>query len=83
MPQVPGTERRERAARLRAAGDERRRRYFASLAGSEAEILAEKDNRGYTRHYAPARFDGPVRSGEVVRAHITGAEDDLLIAKAA
>jgi threonylcarbamoyladenosine tRNA methylthiotransferase MtaB len=83
MPQVPGALRRERAARLRALGDARRRRYFASLAGSEAEILAEKDNRGYTRHYAPARFDAPVAPGQVVRARITGSENDLLIAKAA
>lgn len=83
MPQLAGGLRRERAARLRALGDARRARYMASLADSEAEILAEKDNRGYTQHYAPARIAGDVRPGEIVRVRITGAENGFLTAAAA
>jgi threonylcarbamoyladenosine tRNA methylthiotransferase MtaB len=78
MPQLSGTVRRERASRLRMLGDERRDRYLASLAGSEAEILAEKDNRGYTQHYAPARIDHAVNPGEIVRVHITGRDGGTL-----
>jgi threonylcarbamoyladenosine tRNA methylthiotransferase MtaB len=83
MPQLSGTVRRERAGRLRALGDARRERYLASLTGSEAEILAEKDNRGYTQHYAPARLDCAVNPGEVVRVRITGTEGGTLTAAAA
>jgi threonylcarbamoyladenosine tRNA methylthiotransferase MtaB len=83
MPQLSGTIRRERAGRLRALGDERRERYLASLTGSEAEILAEKDNRGYTQHYAPARIDHAVNPGDVVRVRITGIEGGTLTAAAA
>jgi threonylcarbamoyladenosine tRNA methylthiotransferase MtaB len=83
MPQLSGTIRRERAGRLRALGDQRRERYLASLTGSEAEILAEKDNRGYTQHYAPARIDHAVNPGEVVRVRITGTEGGTLTAAAA
>jgi threonylcarbamoyladenosine tRNA methylthiotransferase MtaB len=83
MPQLSGTVRRERAGRLRALGDQRRERYLQSLAGSEAEILAEKDNRGYTQHYAPARIDHAVNPGEVVRVRITGTEGGTLTAAAA
>ena len=83
MPQLSGTVRRERAGRLRALGDERRERYLKSLAGSLAEILAEKDNRGYTQHYAPARIDHAVNPGEVVRVRITGTEGGSLTAAAA
>ena len=83
MPQLPGGLRRERAARLRASGDARRALYMASLADSVAEILAEKDNRGYTQHYAPARIASDVRPGEIVRVRITGAESGILTAAAA
>ena len=80
MPQLSGTIRRERAQRLRALGDQRRERYLASLAGAEAEVLAEKDNRGYTQHYAPARIDRAVNPGEIVRVRIIGAEGGTLTA---
>ncbi len=83
MPQIPGPVRRERAARLRALGDARRTRYFASLAGANAEILAEKDSRGYTQHYAPARLLCAAAPGDLVRVRVTGAEDGLLTAVAA
>jgi threonylcarbamoyladenosine tRNA methylthiotransferase MtaB len=83
MPQLSGTIRRERAARLRALGDQRRDRYLASLLGAEAEILAEKDGRGYTRHYAPARIDRAVTAGEIVRVRIIGTEGGTLTARLA
>ena len=83
MPQLSGTIRRERAQRLRLLGDERRARYLTSLTGREAEILAEKDNKGYTQHYAPARIDRTVRPGDVVRVRITGNDGGTLTAAAA
>jgi threonylcarbamoyladenosine tRNA methylthiotransferase MtaB len=84
MPQLPGTVRRDRAAALRALGDARRSRYFTSLAGSHAEILAERDGRGYTQHYAPTRLVDEAAPGNLVHARITGVGDDgILIAAAA
>jgi threonylcarbamoyladenosine tRNA methylthiotransferase MtaB len=83
MPQLPGAVRRERAARLRRHGEQRRARYLAGLAGSEAEVLAESDNRGYTQHYAPARLTDAATPGTIVRVRITGTEDGVLTAAAA
>ncbi len=83
MPQVAGNVRRERAERLRAAGESKRQAYFASLAGRTAHILAERDNRGYTEHYAPVRLANDAAPGTLVRARIRGVDGGLLIADAA
>jgi len=83
MPQVPGDVRRERAERLRAAGERKRQAYFASLEGQTAHILAERGNRGYTEHYAPVRLAKDAAPGTLVRARIRGIDGGLLIADAA
>jgi threonylcarbamoyladenosine tRNA methylthiotransferase MtaB len=86
MPSVPVPLRRERAARLRAAGAANARAFFAAQVGREADVLAESDSQGHTEHFAPVRF-APLRiaarPGALVRARITGAQDDALIAEAA
>ncbi len=79
MPQLGATLRKERAARLRAAGAKAVTRFLANHIGSEAEVLVEQDNQGRTERFAEIRLDTPALSGTLTRAKITGAHDQYLI----
>jgi threonylcarbamoyladenosine tRNA methylthiotransferase MtaB len=87
MPQVTGTLRRERAARLRAAGDAARRRFFESRIGRESRVLVEKNEdgkaSGHCEHFAPVRLQEAAPAGTVVMARITGTTDSELIGRLA
>ena len=58
MPQVPKLVRRERAARLRAAGERRLDRILQEQVGRPAKVLVEGAGRGRTEAFAPFRFSG-------------------------
>ncbi|CAH2600228.1 Threonylcarbamoyladenosine tRNA methylthiotransferase MtaB [Rhodovastum atsumiense] len=81
MPPVPVPVRRERAARLREAGLEAARRFFAALVGHEASVLAETGEAGHTEHFAPIRVHAA--PGEILRARVVAANDDGLLAEPA
>jgi threonylcarbamoyladenosine tRNA methylthiotransferase MtaB len=81
MPAVPVPVRRERAARLRAAGAANARRFFASQVGRVASVLAETEEGGHTEHFAPVRV--AAAPGRLLRARITAANDDGLLAEPA
>jgi len=83
MPQLPRALVKERAARLRAKGDEALARHFARLVGSTQELLVEKAGRGRTRCFAPAEFSVSPAPGSIVSAHIVGANANRLMARAA
>lgn len=57
MPQVDRAAVKERAARLRAAGEAAHARYLDCLAGQRFEILMERNNIGRTPHFAEVRLD--------------------------
>ncbi|HTW27925.1 MAG TPA: tRNA (N(6)-L-threonylcarbamoyladenosine(37)-C(2))-methylthiotransferase MtaB [Acetobacteraceae bacterium] len=75
MPQVAAPVRRERAARLRAAGQAQAARFHAGLVGRAVAVLAEDGGAGHTEHFAPARFAGPAAApGTVAAARVIAAE---------
>jgi threonylcarbamoyladenosine tRNA methylthiotransferase MtaB len=82
MPQVPAPVRKERAARLRTAGEAALARSLARRVGTDAEILIEKAGHGRSEHYAPVRLacarGAGARPGDLVRAHVTGAGHAML-----
>ncbi|WP_430436011.1 tRNA (N(6)-L-threonylcarbamoyladenosine(37)-C(2))-methylthiotransferase MtaB [Oceanibaculum nanhaiense] len=78
MPQLPVEVRKERAARLRAAGEARQASFLASRIGTEAEVLMEKPGMGRTEHFAPVLLDTDVAPGTILRARITGAGAEQL-----
>ncbi len=82
MPQVPKALRKERAARLRAVGDEVLVGYLAGLVGHRIEVLMEQGAEGRSEHYARVRLDGEHPAGSLVDATVTGSKDGVLIAKA-
>jgi threonylcarbamoyladenosine tRNA methylthiotransferase MtaB len=81
MPQVAMALRRERAARLRAAGAVNARRFLAGFVGSEASVLTESGESGHTEHFAPVRI--AALPGTLLRARITAASDTRLLAEPA
>ena len=83
MPQVPGTVRRERAARLREAGEAAATRFLAGRVGTRASVLVERPALGRSEHYAPVRLDRAAAPGAVVAATITGAAPGALIGRIA
>lgn len=78
MPQVPATMRKERAARLRAVGEQRRDAYLASRIGAVERVLVERDGRGHTEHFAEMRFDNPPPDGVLINAQVVAAKKGRL-----
>jgi threonylcarbamoyladenosine tRNA methylthiotransferase MtaB len=82
MPQLPKPVRKERAARLRAAGELRLHRYLRGQVGRPARVLVEAQGRGHTEAFAPFRFSGSAPpAGGVVAAVADRVEDDLLVGR--
>jgi threonylcarbamoyladenosine tRNA methylthiotransferase MtaB len=80
MPQVPVPVRRERAARLRAAGDAALARFLARQSGGDAAVLVETPGRGRTEHYAPIALPLGAAPGTVVRVRVAGFTAGMLVA---
>ncbi|MGP1394417.1 MAG: tRNA (N(6)-L-threonylcarbamoyladenosine(37)-C(2))-methylthiotransferase MtaB [Inquilinaceae bacterium] len=79
MPQVPVPTRRERAARLRQAGDAALHRFLEPHIGRSAEILTEVPDTGRTPHFAQVRLPHTVAPGQLRTVHITGVDDGRLV----
>ncbi len=79
MPQVPKRTRKDRAGRLRAAGDVGLRRFLESRAGTTAQVLVEKSRNGLSQHYAHVRLDFDAPTGAIVDARVTGVGDGYLV----
>jgi len=79
MPAVPHAERRERAARLRAAGRANASRFLAGQIGRTVSLLTESGSTGHTEHYAPARLSRPTTPGRLLQARVHGATAECLL----
>ncbi len=87
MQAVPKPLRRERAARLREAGQAAAARFLAAQVGARIALLTEADDdgqaTGHSEHFAPVRLAGGCAPGQVVAALVTGATATHLLAEAA
>jgi threonylcarbamoyladenosine tRNA methylthiotransferase MtaB len=79
MPQVRREIVKDRAARLRAAGDAAYRRHLAKLTGTRQRILVERDGIGRTEGFTMAAIDAGA-PGEIVEAVVTGHDGERLTA---
>ncbi len=79
MPQVFEGVRKDRARRLRLAGDAGLKRFLESRAGTTAQVLVEKDRRGLSQHYANVKLDFDAPPGAIVDARVTAVGDGYLI----
>jgi threonylcarbamoyladenosine tRNA methylthiotransferase MtaB len=82
MPQVAREERKERARRLRTAGERALHRYLAGRVGRIEQVLVERSGMGRTEAFAPFRIKGTappagsvvaVRADRIVNGELTGA----------
>lgn len=80
MPQVPKAIRKERAARLRAAGQSAEERHRAAQIGREHSVLMERPQMGRTEGFAEVTFSADQPVGQIVPAVITGQADGRLTA---
>ncbi|TJW13692.1 MAG: tRNA (N(6)-L-threonylcarbamoyladenosine(37)-C(2))-methylthiotransferase MtaB [Mesorhizobium sp.] len=79
MPQLRREVVKQRAARLRAAGEAAYRRHLAALAGTRQSILVERDGLGRTEGFTLAAVSTGA-PGDIVEADITGHDGARLIA---
>jgi len=77
MPQVAGGAIKERAKRLRAAGEAALRQRLQAEVGKTREVLIESEAQGRTEHYLPVAIAGE-RVGSVVPRTITGSDGERM-----
>lgn len=77
MPQVAGGAIKQRAKRLRAAGEAALRRRLQTEIGAMRNVLIESDAQGRTEHYLPVAIAGE-RVGSVVPLRIAGSDGERL-----
>ena len=72
MPAVNGNLIKDRAARLRAAGDVQVLRHLHAQLGKTHDILMENPHMGRTQQFTEVLFDAPQTEGTIVTAQING-----------
>jgi threonylcarbamoyladenosine tRNA methylthiotransferase MtaB len=82
MPQLPGAVIKERAARLRAAGELGLAAELSSRIGSETDVLIERPGMGRAAFYAAVSFTDPGDVRSVQRMRLIGASGRDLIGEA-
>jgi threonylcarbamoyladenosine tRNA methylthiotransferase MtaB len=80
MPAVNGKAIKERAARLRAAGEIQVQRHLAAQVGQHHQVLMENATMGRTEQFTEVHFDTAQIEGQIVHATICGATNKHLIA---
>lgn len=80
MPQLDGRTIRDRAARLRAAGEQQRARHLADQIGKDHRVLVESTRMGRTEQFAEVHFAADRPVGAIVPARIDGVAADHLTA---
>jgi threonylcarbamoyladenosine tRNA methylthiotransferase MtaB len=83
MPAVAKSVRRERAGRLREAGQETARRFVEAQLGRDISVLAETETAGHSEHFASVQLLSPLLPGQVSRARVTGTNATSLLAEPA
>ncbi|HDR29566.1 tRNA (N(6)-L-threonylcarbamoyladenosine(37)-C(2))-methylthiotransferase MtaB [Rhodovulum sp.] len=81
MPQVDGAAIRDRAARLRAAGDAAVARHLAAQVGRSHRVLMESPRMGRTEQFAEVDLASDRPEGQIVTVSVTGQADGRLQAE--
>ncbi|WP_170762603.1 tRNA (N(6)-L-threonylcarbamoyladenosine(37)-C(2))-methylthiotransferase MtaB [Ruegeria lacuscaerulensis] len=78
--QINGTIIKDRAARLRAAGEAQVTKHLASQIGQTHHILMENPHMGRTEQFTEVSFESPQTEGQIVTAQVSGCTETQLIA---
>jgi len=79
MPRLPDPLVKERAARLRSAGQASLAAELASRVGSETDVLIEQDGRGRAEFYAAVRFAASGAAGSIRRMRLIDSSGGSLV----
>ena len=79
MPPLPEPVVKERATRLRAAGDAALAAELASRVGGETDVLIERPGRGRTEFYATVDFAEPALTASVRRMRLIDSNGNSLV----
>jgi threonylcarbamoyladenosine tRNA methylthiotransferase MtaB len=80
MPQVARDVVKDRARRLRAAGEAAYRRHLDTEIGARRRVLVESDGIGRTEGFTPVRFAVPAEPGEIRAVTVAGHDGRMLLA---
>ena len=83
MPQVNGRDIKDRAARLRAAGEAKVFQHLKAQVGHIHNVLLESPNMGRTQQFAEVIFTKPQPEGKIITTEITSASTTQLHGRAA
>ena len=78
MPQVNGHDIKDRAARLRAAGEAKVLQHLKAQVGHMHNVLLENPNMGRTQQFAEVIFAKPQPEGKIITTEITSASTTQL-----
>ncbi|WP_297338919.1 tRNA (N(6)-L-threonylcarbamoyladenosine(37)-C(2))-methylthiotransferase MtaB [Pseudophaeobacter sp.] len=78
--QINGNTIKQRAARLRAAGDAQVQKHLATQIGKTHQVLMENPHMGRTEQFTEVKFSKPQSEGKIVSTHILGINDTHLTA---
>lgn len=78
MPQVKGSVIKERAARLREAGEHNLDKTLARFVGKEVNILLETETQGHTEHFLKVLMAEPHTPGTLVKGYVVSIKDKCL-----
>jgi threonylcarbamoyladenosine tRNA methylthiotransferase MtaB len=76
MPSVHNATVKERARRLREAGDLALGNYLKSSVGETIEVLVEQNHKGHTRHFAPVDLISDAPAGAIVDARAIAIDEE-------
>jgi threonylcarbamoyladenosine tRNA methylthiotransferase MtaB len=85
MPQVARDVVKDRAQRLRAAGQRALDRFLGGQLGRTVDALMENENVGRTPQFAELRLTrsaAPRKAGDIISARVTGSVDGVLLGEA-
>ncbi len=83
MPQLEKHVVKDRAAQLRAKGQQRLDMFFAAEVGALRQVLIETEAMGRTEHFAQVKFESRMVPGAIVNARVTGRGANHLEARLA
>lgn len=79
MPQVSLIKRKERAATLRALGQQKQRALLQKMVGKKVPVLVETNQTGWTENYLHVILNDKYPSGQIVEVLIKGVKDNALV----
>jgi len=83
MPAVDHAVRKDRARRLRAAGDAALEAYKSAMNGQNVRVLIEKGDHGLTDHYVAASVEGGAAAGAIIEGRVISIDGPKLMVRPA